>query len=1755
MKQTNHALTFLHAHYRAIFLRAWRSGCAWASVATVALASAVAAQPEGAADAPAAADLSAAGAAVAADGAADAASFIQVAPDCPIVHVPNLVAAEQSLGGSAAPKFFDLAQDGSPLSQDVELNCNVLVPSDARTRALRTGSSVFERWSLVSDATKEQPRSAFAPAIAPAFAPTFAPALDPAGDPAGTALSDASAAVDAWGESAPAFASDAAAAGGTRVVVGADGAVTLTDRHGALMALRPHDAQPHRYSLVVGNYELELTPDTTVELTSGTSLSLDGMSAISINAEGALALDWAALGGYDLTLSESMAANLVVDVTALGQLEQPGLLKLGGTALALESDLEQELAAPTNVHAYQFPQAAADFEVSSLLPSALPPDDEAQARAKLSIASAAAQGQGLTVTAPLGGARVGMAVEQAQELAHEHSLLGQAAPEAKAPGADEAERAVLDLGSLSALAQGSADVFAVDLKLGRGSTLVLADQSPAVNERAPELAMAHRAAVASDAVAADAVAANEFVALNRTRHGRSVFAAPQLAPARIDLEVTDPEAQSEYIALTYQNGAATQVKSPDQIKFVLDSSTPVLLDVSELGPGTVAIDAGADAALPGRPEVVLARDESSGLLAVNGADLALPLMSTGRVDVAALLEASAGGIGSAAVDTSKQVLSGIEASDQIAGDWAALEVATSANQDAPDNPDPVQVTAGETLALHGTKNSWAESSLGENRLGESSLEAQLAPLAATTQGQMVGIELGAGSSLNLKGSGKIGSLTGRGTVNLNGVNLMVVTPDGAAPDNIDVKALKLKDSKLKAKELKAKHFESLSSALHLESLKVSDDGSFSAKDSELKLKVLDVSTVRGSADLAASQVEVGTVLGNQMAVHQGTSVYAENITLRGLESVLAVGHNPASGAADAAAVAAASAAPVAERSVSGSVVVPELKRSKSDQVAVQAQAADEHQREPLAAYTPIISSVVAGQIDLQGGLLWLDAPHGERATVQTPQLGPTSDADIMKLSGNVVVGRNAALGLTDDAAGFAQAQQLVLREDEDLAAVPNAAVPNTAVPNTAAEGEVRIGVSSLAYIDRAGIDLGSYKLIVGPESSAVLQRELSGSNSIYLGAHAGMQVTARALGQAAARAGSVFVNMEHQTVASNGGYLLLPAMTTASELGSVFGTKVKLKDGDTINVATENGLYRGTITTSAQLQGKSEFNFKLAPNSRQILRKLSNPTYDAVMNIMSPDSSFIGTYERQDGTALDSIINNYSDSWNDIANSLPNGTVDGTLSPDDSSGLTSNDTSNSIAGPVTSPSLGDDLTAANDSNSISDTTSGTSSSLGESLDASTGQSTTGSTGQSTAESLTDSSSGSNLSAESNGSMVAIDGSGSGTGSSSSGSAATDVGDSLRPSNGVRIDPKGVGFQFLRDALGSNSYEAIDRVARMANFGGAVQGVQLVSASSLDAMNLRLGFGKGANMELSSGIARSSSLANNSLWLNPIYRNYKAKNYDAQGREYGSDIELYGAILGLDHYERGDGAWLSGSGLEGLRLGAMFSVGEGDAQGKNAGQGISNDISFYSLGLFAGLDLGREVKLVADLSYAEVKNELSSFAGVQDWNLMTSSTHSSNFNVGVGAQVTVQAPKSHVEISPHLSLRYQHISLDDYGVAIDGTTVAYNEVESMNMWSLPLGVSFARDFSTAQWLVRPALDLTLSANFGDTDMNSSTRFVGIRGGDFNYCTQVIDDFTYSITTGLALKHSSGQFAAFLNVGYNGSSHSEDYLVNAQLNYLF
>ena len=104
------------------------SGSAWTSVATVALTSAVAATPMVPPASIAAQPLAETTADAASyQPAADCASaYIQVEPGSLVVHVPTFTRRPYGFDADAPAKFFDLAQDGSPLSHDRDLNANVL---------------------------------------------------------------------------------------------------------------------------------------------------------------------------------------------------------------------------------------------------------------------------------------------------------------------------------------------------------------------------------------------------------------------------------------------------------------------------------------------------------------------------------------------------------------------------------------------------------------------------------------------------------------------------------------------------------------------------------------------------------------------------------------------------------------------------------------------------------------------------------------------------------------------------------------------------------------------------------------------------------------------------------------------------------------------------------------------------------------------------------------------------------------------------------------------------------------------------------------------------------------------------------------------------------------------------------------------------------------------------------------------------------------------------------------------------------------------------------------------------------------------------------------------------------------------------------------------------------------------------------------------------------------------------------------------
>ena len=86
---------------------------------------------------------------------------------------------------------------------------------------------------------------------------------------------------------------------------------------------------------------------------------------------------------------------------------------------------------------------------------------------------------------------------------------------------------------------------------------------------------------------------------------------------------------------------------------------------------------------------------------------------------------------------------------------------------------------------------------------------------------------------------------------------------------------------------------------------------------------------------------------------------------------------------------------------------------------------------------------------------------------------------------------------------------------------------------------------------------------------------------------------------------------------------------------------------------------------------------------------------------------------------------------------------------------------------------------------------------------------------------------------------------------------------------------------------------------------------------------------------------------------------------------------------------------------------------------------------------------------------------------------------------------------------------------------------------MNIFSIPVGVTFAKEFTGDAWTVKPSLDLTLTGNFGDDKTDGTAHWAGVENLSTNVSSEVIDNFTYGATLGVAAK--TGNFS--LGLGDN------------------
>ena len=182
-------------------------------------------------------------------------------------------------------------------------------------------------------------------------------------------------------------------------------------------------------------------------------------------------------------------------------------------------------------------------------------------------------------------------------------------------------------------------------------------------------------------------------------------------------------------------------------------------------------------------------------------------------------------------------------------------------------------------------------------------------------------------------------------------------------------------------------------------------------------------------------------------------------------------------------------------------------------------------------------------------------------------------------------------------------------------------------------------------------------------------------------------------------------------------------------------------------------------------------------------------------------------------------------------------------------------------------------------------------------------------------------------------------------------------------------------------------------------------------------------------------------------------------------------------------------------------------------------------------------------LVADVTYTAVDNDIE---GNTDLGKVNASIDSTNLSVGVTGQYKLSL--AGMDVTPHAGLRYSMIDMDDYS-----TAYSQNDSDSLNIFSVPVGATIAKEYVTDTWTVKPSFDLTLTGNFGDDTVDGTVSWTGVSNYDVSTKAEFVDNFTYGAAVGIAAK--TGNFGLGLGLNYTGSSNTDEFGVNANARYMF
>ena len=172
----------------------------------------------------------------------------------------------------------------------------------------------------------------------------------------------------------------------------------------------------------------------------------------------------------------------------------------------------------------------------------------------------------------------------------------------------------------------------------------------------------------------------------------------------------------------------------------------------------------------------------------------------------------------------------------------------------------------------------------------------------------------------------------------------------------------------------------------------------------------------------------------------------------------------------------------------------------------------------------------------------------------------------------------------------------------------------------------------------------------------------------------------------------------------------------------------------------------------------------------------------------------------------------------------------------------------------------------------------------------------------------------------------------------------------------------------------------------------------------------------------------------------------------------------------------------------------------------------------------------------DIGYVSTSNDLSTsnayFGRVKE------SLDADIFTIGLGAEYLANVGS--LNVVPHAGIRWSSLDMDDskYGADYD----------KMNLFQMPIGVTFSGTFDMTGWKVAPMFDISVVPAFGDKDAVASYT------GGISESVRVVD--TNPIQATLGVNASVGAWTFGVNYGLTaGSDERLNNSLNANARYSF